>query len=201
MVGCARVIGLEDNYYTISADFGSGGANLAGAGGNGGTSDKPPSGGEPGTGGEAGTVSSGLCADHPITAKSTWFATASHAYSTDPPSHLTDGMPARWSTGKPQSGDEWLRIDFGATVSLRSITLEQRANSDSNDYPRMYAVYLSDTDQDTGTACTNGVGSSGVSTSIVLPKVSSGRYLLIKQLGVSVSWWSVDELDVSCSEQ
>ena len=71
---------------------------------------------------------------------------------------------------------------------------------DSNDYPRSYAVYLSNDDRDlTGSPSATGAGTNGVSTGIVLPQLVSGRYLLIKQLGMSLSWWSVDEIEVSCS--
>jgi hypothetical protein len=63
----------------------------------------------------------------------------------------------------------------------------------------MYAVVVSDKTKNlTGTVLTNGVGTSGVTTTIVLPEVAVGRYLLIKQLDTSLSWWSVEEIEVSC---
>jgi hypothetical protein len=37
-----------------------------------------------------------------------------------------------------------------------------------------------------------------VTTTIVLPGTFAGRYLLVKQLGSSLSWWSVEEIEVSC---
>ncbi len=189
---CTRVIGLSDDYYVVPADAGSAGSGLGGSTGTG---------GDLASAGQAGAVSEPLCADHPITQKSTWIPTGSSAQDISPVSNTTDNSPARWSTGKPQSGNEWLRVDFGATVSLRTLNLQQSSNSDSNDYPRMYAVYLSDTDQDTtASPYATGVGTNGVSTGIELPKVVTGRYLLIKQLGASLSWWSVDELEVSCTD-
>lgn len=107
---------------------------------------------------------------------------------------------ARWATGKAQSGDEWLQIDFGATVNLRSVNLQQ-GTTYSNDYPRSYAVVVSNTDKDlNGTVRASGVGTSGVTTTITMSKFYSGRYLLIKQLGSSLSWWSVVEIEVSCSD-
>lgn len=95
-------------------------------------------------GGSAGAPSVLSCADHPFSVKTSWLATASHQ-STTPrnlPSALVDGTNARWSSGKAQSGDEWIQIDFGSTVSLRSINLQQ--GSDTNDYPRSYAVIISE---------------------------------------------------------
>jgi hypothetical protein len=141
-----------------------------------------------------------LCSDHPISPTSSWVASASHHQSTSPVTNLTDGTTARWSTGKPQAGDEWLQMDFGATVNLRTINLQQ-GPTDGNDYPRSYAVIVSNTALDmNGIVRASGVGTAGVTTTIVLPNVTSGRYLLIKQLGTSLSWWSVEELEASCSD-
>ena len=170
----------------------SGGASGAPSGGASGA----PSGGASGSGGAVGTV---LCSDHPLTAKTGWIPTASHQSTSpkNPPSFLVDNTASRWSTGKPQSGDEWLQINLGATVNIRSINLQQGA--DTNDYPRSYAVYISDTNNDiTGTVRATGVGTPGVTTTIALPKIFSGRYLLIKQLGTSLSWWSVAEIEIAC---
>jgi hypothetical protein len=191
-VGSAGAIGSA-GALGVAGAIGSGGAVETGgavgvAGASGG-----------GVAGGGGGVSVVMCADHPLNAKSGWIATASSQSSTpkNPPSALVDNMTARWSSGKPQSGDEWIQVDFGATVNLRSVNLQQGA--DTNDYPRSYAVIVSDTKNDlTGVVRASGVGTSGVTTTILLPKVFSGRYLLLKQLGSSLSWWSVAEVEVSC---
>jgi hypothetical protein len=202
--GCARVIGLGSGYYEVSGDDGSTGGESGGVAGSGGTSDGGVGGSEVGgangtLAGSGGGVPDGpICSEHPITAKSTWVATTSSQFTNNPPSNLIDNTPARWSTGKPQSGDEWLQIDFGETVYIRRVNLQQ--GMDSNDYPRMYSLYITDADSGaTGsTALATGVGSSGVTTTIELSKPVAGRYLLIRQLGSSLSWWSVEELEVSC---
>ena len=104
----------------------------------------------------------------------------------------------RWTTGKPQSGDESLQVDFGETVALSQINLQQ-AEANANDYPRSFAVIVSDVDQNlNATPNVSGMGKSGISSTILLPAIASGRYLLIKQLGTSLSWWSAVELEVSC---
>jgi beta-glucosidase len=171
--GCARVIGLEDDYYQADVV---------------------------GTGGEAGASgTSGTCEDHPIPSPSSWKVTASHQQENNGPSHVIDGTSARWSSGKPQSGNEWLEVDFGRPVSLRTINLQQGENT--NDYPRGYAVRVSDESADVESpVLAMGVGTVGVSTPIVLAKPATGRYLSIRQLGTSLSWWSVAELEVSCFE-
>jgi hypothetical protein len=52
----------------------------------------------------------------------------------------------------------------------------------------------------TGTVQLSGSGVSGVSTAILLPALASGQYLLIKQSGSSLSWWSAEEIEVGCTE-
>jgi hypothetical protein len=194
---------------------GSGSGGSAGAGGHGGTSAGAGSGGVSGTGGGGGTggkagggaagtggmPSGPLCSDHLLTTRSSWVASASHYDSTNSgvPANLLDNSKTRWSTGKAQSGNEWLQIDFGKTVTLNHVNLQQ--GDDINDYPRGYSIIVSDTPKDlNGAVQLSGSGKSGVSTAILLPALASGRYLLIKQTGSSLSWWSAEELEVSCAD-
>ena len=204
LAGCARVIGLGDDYYQVADEGGFGG--VAGIGGTGMGASGDGLGAGAGAGGMAGGGAAGSagagdapsCSDHPITAPSTWTATASSSFEMDLPIHLIDNAPARWSSGKLQSGDEWLQIDFGSTVSISTINLQQ-GTLNSGDYPRMYAVYISDVGSDfDGTACMSGLGTSGVTTTIKLGRVYAGRFLLIKQLGTAMKWWSIEELEVGC---
>ena len=177
---------------------GAGGKGGAGAGGNGGAGQ---AGG--GNGGSGGKPTSGpLCSDHPLTARTTWIPTASHAgVGKDLVTSLTDNKVTRWATNRAQMGDEWIQVDFGATVTLTHINLQQ-AQENMNDYPRQYAVIVSDKANDlTGTVRLSGAGVAGVSTAIALPNLASGRYLLLKQLGTSLSWWSIVELEVSCVDK
>ena len=179
---------------TLGGTSGTSGAAGAGLGGSAGA-------GTVGSAGTGGVVIAPLCSDHPISAKATWIPSASHTASSPaaPVSKVIDDTIARWATGKAQSGDEWLQIDFGATVNIRNINLQQ--GNYPNDYPRSYAVVLSDTDKNlTGTVRATGLGTSGVTTTIVMSRFYSGRYLLVKQLGSSLSWWSVVEIEVSCSD-
>jgi hypothetical protein len=184
---------------------GKGGGN-GGNGGNGGSGGTPTTAGSSGTGGSAGTGGGGgggpsipVCADHPLTARSSWIASASHPTSGDVPANLLDGKITRWSTGKAQSGDEWLQVDFGVAVTINHVNLQQ--GDDTNDYPRTYSVIVSNTTKDlNGTVRSTGSGKSGVSTAILLPALATGRYLLIKQTASSLSWWSAEELEVSCSD-
>lgn len=187
---------------------GSGGSSSggAGAGGKGGNGGAPTTAGASGTGGNAGSSGTGgtgptvpVCADHPLSARTSWKATASHPTSGDLPPNLLDGKITRWSTGKAQSGDEWLQIDFGVAVTINHVNLQQ--GDDTNDYPRTYSVIVSNTAKDlSGAVAGTGSGKSGVSTAILLPALATGRYLVIKQTATSLSWWSAEEIEVSCSD-
>ena len=191
----------------------------AGVAGSAGASAGATNGGSPASdaesGGQSGTLPIGMnlpvlpnapppgqhCSDHPITPRSAWSVSASSYDEPNGgvPANLLDNHATRWSSGKPQSGDEWLQVDFGSTVTLRQVNLQQ--GFDYNDYPRSYALRLSDTALNfSGTVGAQGDGQSGVSTTITLAGVSSGRYLRILQLGSSLSWWSAEELEVSCFE-
>jgi hypothetical protein len=114
---------------------------------------------------------------------------------------LTDNATTRWTTGKPQSGNEWLQIDFGQVVNLSYVNLQQSAVY-SNDYPRQYAVRVSESPLDpaapSSPVLVMGSGTNGVSSVFSLPALATGRYLFIKQLGTSLSWWSAVEIEVSC---
>jgi hypothetical protein len=187
------------------ASGGASGDNGGASGDNGGAPTTAGTSGTAGNSGSAGSAGGGggpsipKCSDHPLTARASWTATASHPTSGDMPANLLDGKITRWSTGKAQSGDEWLQIDFGATVTINHVNLQQ--GDDTNDYPRTYSVIVSNTAKDLGgTVRGTGSGKSGVSTAILLPALATGRYLLIKQTATSLSWWSAEEIEISCSD-
>ncbi len=191
--GTSGSAGVGNTSGTAGTAGTSGTAGTAGTAGTGGTS------GSAGTGGSGGSVVVPMCSDHALTAKSGWNATASASHTGEPATFLTDNTTSRWSSGVPQAGNEWIQIDFGAVVTLRSINLQQGLGADANDYPRGYAVIISNITKDlTGTVRATGVGNNSASTTITLSGVFSGRYLLIKQTGTSLSWWSIEEVEVSC---
>lgn len=194
-------------------DGGSGGVGGGQAGGGG--SDE---GGSAGTGGKAGAGGTGgageptvTCATKPLTARNTWVATASHesignGMESDglynPASHLLDSsMSERWSSGKPQNGDEWLQIDFGAAVTLSRVTMQHGTGTDAADYARSYTLRVSNTAQDfNATVRAMGTGALQTATIVNLPAPATGRYLTIRQTGIADAgeWWSIAELQVAC---
>jgi hypothetical protein len=119
----------------------------------------------------------------------------------NPPSHANDGsISERWSTGKPQAGNEWLAIDFGVRVAIGQVTLQ--LGTSSTDHPRGYAIRVSDMPLDIAApVLVSGAGQPSVDAAIVLVAPTIGRYLLISQTGAaSSSWWSVAEVNVACAD-
>jgi hypothetical protein len=117
----------------------------------------------------------------------------------NPPEHLMDLSPKRWSTGKVQAGDEWLQIDFGATAAVRELSFTLRPD-DAEDYPRLYQVIISDTPLNhDGPVIASGSGSLGQTLTVTLPDLAVGRFLLVMQKGTDpLAWWSVAELTARC---
>ena len=196
-------------------DGAGGTAGAAGSGGAGGidagtgTDGSGPTDGAGGGGGADASDGPTACASLPLPAKATWIVTASHtslgnSQESDPlynpPSHAIDGnLNERWSTGKPQAGDEWLQIDFGQRVAIGQVTLQ--LGTSSTDYARGYAARVSDVPLDfAAPVLVSGAGQASVDTVIAFGPVAIGRYLLISQTGSATSWWSVAEANVACSD-
>jgi hypothetical protein len=195
------------------APSGSGGSvaigGKAGAGGSGGKAGAAGSSGSGGSGGSGGSAPVVACADHPVPVdKATWKATAS-SYSmgtgveTDglfnPPEHMLDGdYGERWSSGKAQSGDEWIQIDFGVVVTITDLTLNP--GNDAGDYPRSYAVRISNKTEDFAAAVkASGTGMPGT-TFVHFNTPITGRFLTVRQTGLTGPWWTVAEALVGCTD-
>lgn len=204
---------------SAAAGGGSGGnAGGSGSGGVSGASGGMPSGGSNGTGGSGGSAPGPKCSDHPLTAKSTWSASAllasvGNGMESDglynPPKHVLDGLLAeRWSTGRPQNGTddkEWLEIDFKQEVSLDvvQVMLLSDLGGNANDYPRGYEIRLSNSSMNTAAPVrASGAGAAGTNLTVSFPTPISGRYLHIKQTGstTGTEWWTVTEIYVSCTD-
>lgn len=188
---------------------GAAGADQGGASGSVG-GDVSASGGvvldEAGAGGAGGSAEAPItCEDAPVPLKGSWRASASHSslgtgdeyY--NPPEYLMDLSSKRWSTGKPQAGDEWFQIDFGSSTALRELSLTLNPD-DAADFPRIYQVKISDKPLDFNAEIrASGAGADGQTLVITLAEPVKGRYLLVQQRGKdAAAWWSVSELSVSC---
>lgn len=191
-----------------------GGGESSGVGGvaDGGSGGAAGGAGKAGAGGTAGSAPTVTCAEHPLSSKPTWIATASSfsqgtGMETDglfnPPMHMTDGnFGERWSSGKPQAGDEWIQIDFGVVVNLSNVTLN--VGNDTGDYPRKYSLRVSNENEDfVAPVRASGDGMPG-NTVIILVRPVTGRYLTVRQTGANpvgtTSWWTIAEVLVTCTE-
>jgi hypothetical protein len=120
---------------------------------------------------------------------STWTFSSTGTVGSEPYQNMIDGnVTTRWSSGKAQAGDEALTIDLGGITCLREIWLV----STESDFPVLYALDLS-TDGVSYRTITKGAGSAV--TKILIPS-HQARYVRIRQLGTSLSWWSVQELAI-----
>jgi hypothetical protein len=175
----------------------NGGTSGAGGRGGGGSGGRANGGGGSGGGANGGAGGGGntLCTGT-IPAKTAWKGSALRAAAGDPVERVFDGNDStRFSTGAPQMGDEWLQIDFGASVTVNQIAM----HTDNNDYFRHYQLRLSNKSQDFASAVLReGDGMTGTIT-VTLPQTHSGRYLTIRQTGmVTPTWWSLHEVSVAC---
>jgi hypothetical protein len=98
---------------TIGVDGGAAGSRATGGEDEAGGAAGGGGGGLGASGGFAGVSATGLrCSDHPLTAKTTWVATASSYFignTQELPMLAIDGNPTtRWSSGQDQAGGEWL---------------------------------------------------------------------------------------------
>jgi len=128
--------------------------------------------------------------------QSGWTATASATASGSNPANAIDGLlNTRWSDGAAQTGGEWFQIDLGSTKSFSKIQLNASGPIDNNngDYPRGYAVYVSN-----GSGWTEvdaGVQNSPV-VNITLGS-QSARYINVHQTGTARDhYWSIGEFNV-----
>jgi hypothetical protein len=129
-----------------------------------------------------------------------WTASASHFATGDPPADAIDGRAStRWAAGKPQSGNEYLQVNFNGAVRINQIVLDNRSGN-TGDYPRAYRLMVSND----GTTFTQALPPTtvppnpGAAVTITLPWAEA-RSIRIMQTGSDpVAWWSVNEVRVNC---
>jgi hypothetical protein len=198
--------------FSSAGTFAASGTSGAAAGGkaNGGSGGR---GGDSNNGGSGGSVGGGAsgCAAHPLPPKTSWTATASieagpcpgmpNPDYCGPAARAIDGLLTpmnltRYTTGTARTGTEWLQIDFGTTVTLSQIVLTTAAGAD---YTHDFEVRVSADAAKiaASTAIISGMGQAEVTT-ITLPARTTGQFLRINQMSNGASWWSIQELDVSC---
>jgi hypothetical protein len=125
-----------------------------------------------------------------------WTMTASH--NNERTALALDGdLSTKWDSG-PQNGAEWIILDMKAAQAFNTILLDQ---NDGGDYPREYAVYVSDDASNFGEPVVSGTGTDKI-TRIDLAVDQTARYIKIAQTANAYGiYWSINELDVKKNEQ
>jgi hypothetical protein len=120
-----------------------------------------------------------------------WVASASLS-SSNAALGIDGKLSTRWTTNTPQVSGQTYQVDMLSSQEFNQITL----NSDgaSSDYPRGYAVYVSNNPNSWGSPVATGVGSASP-VSISFP-AQTARYLQIVQTGAASNWWSISEINV-----
>jgi hypothetical protein len=175
----------------------SGIAGLAGgAGGQGGAAGASGVAGTAGSAGAAGTGAINYCD------RSHWTATASTGAANGgggPPSNAIDGdLMTRWATNRGQLNTDYYAVNFGGTVKLTKITLNNEIYP--TDYPGTYAVYASTDGTTFGTtAIATGSGTSG--TTVISFSQQSVRAVRVNQTATNrgTYWWELAEFQVDCT--
>lgn len=126
--------------------------------------------------------------------RSRWKISASSSQEDGKIANMVDGNAhTRWTTGKKQTGGQWLMIDLGQKESFDYIALDQ--SKSPNDYPQAYKVYVSNDRKSWGEAIAAGKGEPKL-TSITFPK-QVAQYIRIVQTGEGANWWSISDLRIS----
>jgi hypothetical protein len=115
----------------------------------------------------------------------------------DFPSNVADGLlNDRWATGANQTPGQYFQIDFGGTVSLTQVVLDDTNNM--GDYPRGYEIAVS-ANATTFPAPLVAVPANTMVVATAAFGSTQGRYLRVTQTGTATLWWSIDELRVMCT--
>jgi hypothetical protein len=148
-----------------------------------------------GAGGAGGQTSSGgsdgaLGDDDDALNPQNWTATASNSNAGDEVEDAFDGaLGTRWSSGKPQTGDEWYQLDLGSIACISSLWLV----SGGGDAASALTLEVS-VDGVEYVAVWKGAGSA---VSEIQFPAHSARFVRIKQVGNGgANWWSIQEIEV-----
>ncbi len=124
-------------------------------------------------------------------ARSDWKVSASHGNRAA--KNAIDGkMDTRWATRSSQIPGQWFTIDLGAEKRIERIVVD--ATGSGSDYPRGYAVHLSNDGKSWGNPVVEGKGTKAL-LEIQVPS-KSGRFIKIVQTGKGDMFWSIHDLKV-----
>lgn len=113
---------------------------------------------------------------------------------------IDNNPDTRWTTqGQVQRPGQYFQIDLGEAQSFNQLLLD--SSGSPNDQPNGYEVYVSNNDNNFGTAIASGSGSDNGQTLITFASVSA-RYIRIVQTGSTESnWWSIHEVSLHSTSE
>jgi hypothetical protein len=104
----------------------------------------------------------------------------------------------RWATNRGQLNTDYYAVDFGGTVKLTKLTLNNEIYP--GDFPGTYAVLTSADGTTFGaTAIATGSGTSG--TTVISFSQRSVRAVRVNQTATNRggTWWQIAEFQVDCT--
>jgi glucosylceramidase len=126
-------------------------------------------------------------------------ATASPPAPTDPcctgdiaANAVDDDATTRWSTGAAQAPGQYVQVDLGHRRRIARIVLDTGAGT--ADFPRGYALYLSEDGQSWGDPVATGSGTGQLTAIDFAPR--KARHLRVVATAAADSWWSIADLRV-----
>jgi hypothetical protein len=123
-----------------------------------------------------------------------WTATATNGAA----GNAIDGdLSSRFTTGRAQDGTDAITVNFGGTVKITGVTLNNSSTS-SGDYPGGYAIYGSSDGMTFGTTAI-ATGSGAATQTVATFAQQTVRAIKIVQTGTANSshWWSIGEVQVA----
>jgi type 1 glutamine amidotransferase len=126
--------------------------------------------------------------------RNTWQLSSNMNNKPDDLKRMVDMDPAtRWTSGAymHKSEDMWVMVDLGSQQKICTVTLDTLASA--GDYPRKYALYVSDSPTEFGKPVASGAGAK--MTAITCE--ATGRFVKIVQCGKEGPFWSIHELKIN----
>jgi PA14 domain/F5/8 type C domain/NHL repeat len=120
--------------------------------------------------------------------RATWKVSASSGNA----AQAIDGKDdTRWDTQSAQKVGDWFQIEFAAKQAVGRVVFDARRSG--NDFPRGYAVHVSDDGKEWGKPVVTGNGSPGI-LDIALPATTTRFVRIVSTGSDGNNWWSVNEL-------
>ena len=122
-----------------------------------------------------------------------WLPSATSSSSTDVLANALDGVATtRWSTAVAQANGQTFQVDMTSPQTFNQLTLD--AGTSTGNFPRGYAVSVSNDGTNWGTPVATGTGSSQLVT--INFRTQTARFFKIVQTGTATNVWSIHELNV-----